>query len=145
MKNIYVLLILLCGSVISVSAQRLDRGVSGPMKFMEIAHNFGKISQGKPVTHNFELKNEGNKPLIIENVEVSCGCTSPEWNPEPIASGATSTIKVGFNAAAEGPFKKSITVIYNGGQVRTLEISGEVYPAPATSAPLNPSLSLLKQ
>jgi hypothetical protein len=82
---------------------------------------------------------------LIENVEASCGCTTPEWSEEPVQPGANSQIKVGFNASTEGQFKKTITIHYNDGKVKTLTISGEVYPAPTTSAPLNPSLSLLKQ
>jgi hypothetical protein len=111
----------------------------------ELAYDFGRIPQGKPVTHNFEVVNNGAQPLIIENVEASCGCTTPEWSTEPVAPGGKTIIKVGFNASAEGLFKKSITISYNGEETKTLIISGQVYPTPTTSAPLNASLSLLKQ
>ena len=81
---------------------------------------------------------------MLENVMASCGCTTPEWSRDPIQPGATSTIKVGYNSAAEGPFNKSITIQVAGGQVQTLVITGNVYRTPATSAPLNSSLTLLK-
>ncbi len=102
--------------------------------------DFGTIPQGKPVTHGFEVVNTTQKPLYLVNVEVSCGCTTPEWTKAPIAPGASSVIKVGFNAAAEGEFVKNITIVYNQDQKTTLSIKGNVYPAPATSAPLNTSL-----
>ncbi|RYF96326.1 MAG: DUF1573 domain-containing protein, partial [Chitinophagaceae bacterium] len=70
----------------------------------ETTHDFGKIPQSRPVTYNFEFKNNGKEPLILENVQASCGCTTPEWSKEPVEAGATSTIKVGYNAAAEGQF-----------------------------------------
>ncbi len=111
--------------------------------FKETAFDFGTIPQGKPVTHGFEVVNNTKKPLYIANVEVSCGCTTPEWSKDPIAPGASSIIKVGFNAASEGEFLKNITVFYNKDQKTTISIKGNVYPAPATSAPLNPSLSVL--
>jgi hypothetical protein len=88
--------------------------------------------------------NKSNTPIVLENVLASCGCTTPEWSKEPIAPGATTLIKVGYNAAAEGAFNKNVTVQIAGGQVQTINITGNVYRTPATSAPLNSSLTLLK-
>ena len=36
----------------------------------------GQVVFRHPVTAEFQMKNEGNKPLIIKNVLKSCGCTS---------------------------------------------------------------------
>ena len=101
-------------------------------------HDFGKIPQGKPVTYTFEVANNSKTDLKIDNVQASCGCTTPEWDREKaIAPGATSKITVGFNAAAEGPFTKAITVTYNGTETKQLTIKGEVWKTPAASAPAN--------
>jgi hypothetical protein len=109
----------------------------------ESAFNFGKIPQGKPVFHEFELVNAGKDSLRISNVQASCGCTTPEWERAAIAPGAKTVIKVGYNAATEGAFSKDVTVSANG-QQKLIVISGVVFKAPATSAPLNTSVSLLK-
>lgn len=114
------------------------------VQLKEISYDFGKIQQGRPVTHNFELVNIGKEPLMLENVQASCGCTTPEWTKDAIQPGASSVIKVGYNAAAEGQFAKTITITYNNHQFKTLTITGNVFKAPATSAPVNASLSLLK-
>jgi hypothetical protein len=111
----------------------------------ETSFDFGKIPQSRPVTHVFEFTNNGKEPLKVENVQASCGCTTPEWSKEAVAPGASASIKVGYNAAAEGPFSKTVTIFYNGNQTKTVVISGTVYKAPATSAPVNASISLLKQ
>ncbi len=111
----------------------------------ETAHNFGKIPQGRPTTYNFEITNIGKEPLRLENVQASCGCTTPEWTRDAIAPGATSIIKVGYNAYAEGGFNKVVTIFYNGNQTKTLTITGEVYKSPASSAPENASVQFLKQ
>jgi Protein of unknown function (DUF1573) len=108
-------------------------------------HDFGKIQQGRPVTHVFEVTNIGTVPLRIENVQASCGCTTPEWSYEPVKAGASTPIKVGYNAATEGQFQKTVTITYNGGQTKVLQISGIVYKTAATSAPVNSSIALLKQ
>jgi Protein of unknown function (DUF1573) len=112
--------------------------------FKELAHNFGKIPQGKPVYYNFEIVNGGLEPAKLVNVTASCGCTTPEWSRDAIAPGATSIIKVGYNAVAEGPFKKYITINYAGG-FKQIEISGEVWKAPEGAAPANASVQFLKK
>lgn len=111
----------------------------------ETAHDFGSIPQGKPVYYFFEIANTGTAPLKLDNVQASCGCTTPEWSRDPIAAGASEKIKVGFNAAAEGPFDKFITITYNGNQTKQIRIKGTVWKAPAGSAPANPSVQFLKQ
>ncbi len=111
----------------------------------EPGFSFGKIPQGRPVIHVFEIQNTGKAPLMLENVQASCGCTTPEWTREAIASGAASTIRVGYNAYAEGHFNKTVTIFYNNGQTKTLVISGEVYKLPASAAPENASVQFLKQ
>lgn len=108
-------------------------------------HNFGQIPQGKPVFYYFEIVNNGEMPLKLDNVQASCGCTTPEWNKEPIVAGGTDRIKVGYNAAAEGYFEKQITVTYNGNQTKLIKIKGTVWKAPAGSAPANQSVQFLKQ
>jgi hypothetical protein len=111
----------------------------------ESEFNFGKIPQGKPVTHVFEITNTGKDSLKIVNVQASCGCTTPEWERDkPLAPGATAKITVGYNAAAEGPFTKPVTITYNGSQIKQLFIKGEVWKTPASSAPENKSLGDLK-
>jgi hypothetical protein len=114
------------------------------LTFKENEFDFGKIPQGKPVNHIFEFVNTGNKPLALDKVQASCGCTTPEWNKDTVAVGATAVIKVGYNAANEGPFIKPVTITYNGDQTKQIIIKGEVWKTPITSAPVNTSLNSLK-
>jgi hypothetical protein len=111
----------------------------------EAGHDFGKIPQGRPVTYVFEIVNNGAEPLRLENVQASCGCTTPEWTKDPIAPGATSQIKVGYNAHAEGRFIKNVTIMYGDKKNKVITISGEVYKTATASAPENSSIQALKQ
>ena len=115
------------------------------LQVKENTHNFGKIPQGRPAIYIFEIVNTGSTPLKLDNVRASCGCTTPEWSKAPIEPGATAQIKVGYNAYAEGSFTKTVSIIYNTNQTNLLTISGEVYKVPASSAPDNASVQLLKQ
>ena len=78
---------------------------------------------------SFEFKNSGNAPLIITNVQSTCGCTVPSFPKEPILPGKSGKIDVKYNMAP-GPIRKTITVESNavnfeGGKI-PLKIKGEV-------------------
>jgi len=109
-------------------------------------YDFAKIPQGKPVYHFFEVVNNSKTAIKLDNVQASCGCTTPEWSHDPIAPGGSSKIKIGFNAASEGPFDKYITVYYNNStQNKQIKIKGFVWKAPDGPAPANASVELLKK
>lgn len=111
----------------------------------EIEFDFGKIPQGKPVTHIFAVSNKSKDTLKISNVAASCGCTTPEWDKDKAVPPGTDTrITVGYNAAAEGAFTKQITITYNEAQVKIITIKGEVWKTPVSSAPENKNINDLK-
>jgi hypothetical protein len=111
----------------------------------EAEYDFGKIPQGKPVYHSFEVFNFGSAAFKLENVSTSCGCTTPNWNKEEtILPGKSTLVTVGFNAGAEGAFQKQITITYNSGKNKVLLIKGEVWKTPTTSAPINEEILELK-
>ena len=115
------------------------------LSLKETEFDFGKIPQGKPVTHIFSVSNTGTTSFKLDNVQASCGCTTPQWDKDKvIGAGESSIITVGYNAAAEGPFTKNITVTYNGTQTKMIQIKGEVWKTPAASAPANTGLNDLK-
>jgi hypothetical protein len=148
-----LILICFCASLNSLQAQtQVPPGPTPPaeakpdvLALKESSHNFGKIPQGRPATYTFEISNTGKEPLKLDNVQASCGCTTPEWSREAIAPGTSANIKVGYNAYAEGAFTKMVTVYYGNNRTKTITISGEVYKTPATSAPENASVQFLKQ
>lgn len=144
MKKILLLVCFAASAFITQAQTATETKPAETLQLKETAYNFGKIQQGRPVTHNFEIVNTGKEPLMLENVQASCGCTTPEWNKDAIQPGASSIIKVGYNAANEGTFNKTITIQYNSNQTKTMTISGTVFKGPTTSAPVNASLSLLK-
>lgn len=119
--------------------------VEDVLQLKETEHDFTKIPQGKPVYYNFDIVNTGKTDLKLDNVQASCGCTTPEWSHDAIAPGATAKIKVGFNAASEGYFEKNITITYNTTQTKIIKIKGTVWKAPEGSAPVNSSIDLLKK
>ena len=142
MKRLIGLILLIVS--VSIANAQTDSLKKDVLQLKETEHDFGKIPQGKPVFYFFEIQNTGTAPLKLDNVQASCGCTTPEWNHEAIPAGTTDKIKVGYNAAAEGSFEKYITITYNGTQ-KQIKIKGTVWKAPVGSAPTNASVQILKQ
>ena len=81
----------------------------------EKTHDFGDVIQGDRLEHTFRFTNSGTAPLIITNVEVSCGCTTPKgWTRDPLAPGEKSELTVAFNSAGKnGKQVKVVTVVSN--------------------------------
>ena len=81
--------------------------------FDKMTHEFGVVLWKHPATATFQIKNDGDKPLVISNVTTSCGCTVANWTKEPIAPGATGVVTSTFDAKALGHFYKDIGVYCN--------------------------------
>ena len=87
----------------------------GPViTFAESKHDFGAIKEGDIVKHTFKFKNTGNQPLLVSEVRVTCGCTTPDWTKTPVAPGASGFITAQFNSTGKpGQNHKVITVVSN--------------------------------
>ena len=97
--------------------------------FEKMMHDYGTIVQGSDGNSEFKFTNKGKAPLILSNVQASCGCTVPEWPKEPILPGKTGSIKVKYNTNTVGAFNKSITVKSNAiNPTVVLQIKGNVIP-----------------
>ena len=111
------------------------------INFEKMDYNFGKIKEeAGPANCNFKFTNSGKVPLIIQAVQASCGCTTPEWSKEPILPGKTGFIKVSYNPDRRpGVFTKSITVNANVQKSPyVLTITGEVIPKTLRNEDLYP-------
>ena len=73
----------------------------------------GQVIFRHPVTAEFQMKNEGNKPLVIQNVYKSCGCTSVEYPKKSIAAGESFVVKTVYDAKQMGTFQKQVLLYSN--------------------------------
>jgi hypothetical protein len=141
MKKFLILSILFVGALaINVNAQtEVQKGAK--IEFTKEVHNYGKIKYNGDPYCTFEFKNTGDEPLIISNSKGSCGCTVPTWPKEPIAPGATGSIKVKYDTKRPGPINKSVTITSNAvnASTKVLRIKGEVGQALKSGAPVNSS------
>jgi hypothetical protein len=122
--------LLFAGALILSASLFAQKKAEDVVKFKETAHDFGKIKQGTPVTYNFDFTNTGDGPVVIESATASCGCTTPTKPEGAIAKGKDDKIIAGFNAAAPGPFNKTIAIKVAGIDLPvTLRITGMVLSA----------------
>ena len=100
------------------------------IQFKNLEKNLGELEYQKEEEYSFEFENPGETPLIIQNVETSCGCTAADWSQKPIKPEDKGEIKIKYDADFPGVFQKTITVHYNGeDSPAILKISGQVrYP-----------------
>lgn len=73
----------------------------------------GQVVFNKPVTAEFVLKNDGLKPLAINNVLKSCGCTEVDYPKTGIAAGESFVIKAVYDAKQMGTFTKQVCLYTN--------------------------------
>ena len=92
--------------------------------------DYGTIANGSDGERVFNFTNSGNKDLIIQNVQSSCGCTIQKKPEGPIAPGESSEIIVKYDTKRTGPFRKTITVTTNLelNSIVALKIKGTVLP-----------------
>ena len=140
MKKVIAALALLAGMTFTAKAQEVATPNIDPnapeLKFDNETIEYGVIDYDANTVREFKFKNTGKSPLILSNVQVSCGCTNVDgWPKEPIAPGKSATFKVKYDSKRVGKFDKKITVTSNSKTPSTvLTIRGEVKPAPAAPA-----------
>lgn len=77
-------------------------------------HDFGSVTKGPIVHYTFELSNTGNEPLIIKDVNPSCGCTNVDFDKQPILPGKKGHIQVGLRTAEQhSNFMKEVYIQSN--------------------------------
>jgi hypothetical protein len=95
--------------------------------------NFGTIPMGATKVVTFRMRNIGNKPLTISNVQAGCSCTVPDYTKEAIPPGGEGFVMGSFdsNKAHPGIVRKNIFVTTNtrNGINQTLIFTGIIESA----------------
>jgi len=123
-------LLLFLASMLILASCGEKKSSSAEMTFEHKEYDFGKITQGDKVNHDFKFRNTGDADLIISYARGSCGCTVPEYPKTPIKAGESGVIKVSFNSAGKsGEVEKTVTLSCNtkeGNEVLTIKANIDV-------------------
>ncbi|MDR4894923.1 MULTISPECIES: DUF1573 domain-containing protein [unclassified Chryseobacterium] len=114
-------------NVLTTDAPSIVKMVADAIKWKSESIDVGNIPQGKPKLIRFEFTNTSSKPIIIQNVAPSCGCTTADYTKTPIQPGKKGFVEASYNAAAVGPFMKTVNVTTSDSKTpKTLSFKGVV-------------------
>jgi len=118
-KKVYLLTGMLISSILIIfllSNSGIPASTNNAViSFAEESHDFGKVEQGPVLEYSFKFTNEGDKPLVIERVQPSCGCTGAATDGKSeYSEGESGEIKISFNTQGrEGFQEKQIHIFSN--------------------------------
>ena len=129
-KFTYILIIAISAFLCQPALAQNQPAAAQAIEFSKKVHNFGKISVNDGPKHcTFEFRNTSDKPVVINNIITSCGCTEPKWPKKPIMPDESGKVEVTYlNDQGPYPFDKSLTV-YTSASTKPiiLRISGLAY------------------
>lgn len=133
------MLVIIAISLLAISNSKLSASnEDATIVFETLEHDFGSIPQGTALEYSFKFKNEGDKPLVIENVHPACGCTGATTDGKKVyLKDESGEIKITFNTQGRsGTVEKNISVTTNdtlNSQINLkikCEITSEIKPDP---------------
>ncbi|SUJ02484.1 Protein of uncharacterised function (DUF1573) [Sphingobacterium spiritivorum] len=118
-------------SVAGDTTQQKGQETLGKIEFEETAFDFGQVKEGEVVQHTFTFTNVGEAPVILSEVNASCGCTTPHYSKSPVLPGKKGEVKVAFDSKGQvGKQQKIVTVMSNATNgISTVQLRGEVQKA----------------
>jgi len=136
MKNNYIIILAICVYFFFSSAfagekvsGRQSDSASATAFAAEPTYKFEPFVEGKEVSHAFVIKNTGGKPLVIQNIKTSCGCTTADY-PKEIPPGGEGKVVINVDTTGFGGqiISKNITVYTNdsNNENLTLRVTGPV-------------------
>ncbi len=86
--------------------------------------SIGSIPRGKIVDHELTIQNPGTDTLVIDRVDVSCGCTGSMLSKDHIPPGGSGSLQITFNSKNfRGPIHKTVTLNSNAPGDPAVQIS----------------------
>ena len=86
--------ILLFGLLLTASLQlfaqttpaptQVQKDITKVLKFTNDNYDMGNIPYGKPTEFNVTIENISAAPITLNNVQVSCGCTTPKFQANTV-------------------------------------------------------------
>ena len=108
----------------SEGEQKIESSVIENMtviKFEKKELDFHLVEEGEVVQGSFVFTNEGKYPLVIYDVNTSCGCTVADYPKGEIAPGEQGTISVKYDSEGSSGMRisKEVTVNANTTPAKT--------------------------
>lgn len=115
MKNI-VLLVLLALTIGSCSFRKpdLDKVRKTKMEIVDPERHYYPILRGSELSTEYKIYNRGNEPLIIYDVQASCGCIDVDFPSGSIGKDGFGSITLDYDSAKNiGYVEFFVTILAN--------------------------------
>ena len=73
---------------------------------------FGQMHEGEIAEKPLQLVNEGKTPLVIRTVERTCGCTTLEYENQPLMPGERRQMMLRFDTRGEWGWQLKLLRLY---------------------------------
>ena len=83
---------------------------------------FGRMHEGEIAEKPLQLVNESSKPLIIRTVERTCGCTTLEYENEPLMPSETRQLTLRFDGRGEWGWQLKLMRLYLNNEPEPLRL-----------------------
>ncbi len=78
-------------------------GGSPAIALEQDALDLGEVPMGDIRSAEVQIENVGGRPLVIEAVTTSCGCTEAEVEPKTLEAGSSGVLQIRYDSGAHGP------------------------------------------
>lgn len=82
----------------------------------------GQVQYRRPITIQFEARNQTGRPLVVSEVRTDCGCTAASFPKEPVPNGKTFKVSATYDARQMGHFQKQLAV-YTGSTAKPVMLT----------------------
>ena len=96
-----------------VGVENNTKVVKTKLDIDHISVSLGSFDWKEEQKTTFVIKNTGDRLLVIEGVNTSCGCTTVTYSKEPVQPGKEIVLEVSYKAEYPGHFNKTVTVYCN--------------------------------
>ena len=98
------------GRIITLTDTILDTGGTDTVRF-------GRLGSGEIAVLRLWLANDASRPMAIASYRRSCGCTTLEFDAQPIAPGDARQVTLTFDSRGERGWQlKALDITLAGGQ-----------------------------
>ena len=119
-----------------VAAFSINATLSAAQKAVAVEpiKDFGVVPKGEKIVHDFQIRNDGDAPLQITQVQAACGCTVADFD-KTIAPGQMGKVHTVVDTATfNGPIAKGVTVFTDDPATPQIELTVRAKVEPYLSA-----------
>lgn len=103
------------GRIIALTDSVLRNGGSDTIRF-------GHLGSGEIALSRLRIENRTEKPVVVTSYRTSCGCTSLEFDKQPVPPGGTLPVEITFDSRGEHGWQLKSVELLIAGAPRTFHL-----------------------